>query len=59
MDESDLHQVELTILSQMTEEVKNGDYDELGEGIEVRHSSYIVYISEIVNKKGWDIHCSQ
>jgi len=43
----------------MTGEVKNGDYDELGEGIEVRHSSYIVYISEIVDKKGWDIHSSQ
>jgi len=41
------------ILSQITEEeVNNGDYDELGEGMEVRQSSWIVYVSGIVNEKG-------
>ena len=39
-------------MSQITEEeVKNGDYDELGEGIEVRHSSCIVNMSGVANKK--------
>lgn len=52
LDHSDLHQVELKILSQITEEdVKDGDYNELGEGIEVGHSSCIVHLSGVVNEK--------
>lgn len=48
LDQSDLHRIELRLLSHITEEeAKNGDYDDVGEGIEVRHSSCIVYMSGI------------
>jgi len=34
------------------EGVEDDDVDELGEGIEVSHSSCIVYLSGVVNEKG-------
>jgi len=34
------------------EGVENDDVDELGEGIEVSHLSYIMYLSRVVNEKG-------
>ena len=41
------------ILSRIAEEgVEDDDVDELGHGIEVSHSSCIVYLSEVVIEKG-------
>jgi len=41
------------VLSQITKEgVENDDIGELGQGVEVNHSSCIMYVSGVIDEKG-------
>ena len=41
------------VLSRIAEEgVENDDNDELGQGVEVNHSSCTMYVSRVIDEKG-------
>ena len=43
------------VLSQITKEgVENDDIGELGQGVEVNHSSCTMYVSGVIDEKGWE-----
>jgi len=43
----------MRVLSQIAEEgVENDDNDELGQGVEVNHSSCTMHVSGVIHEKG-------